>query len=158
MKLLFTAFLATSLVGCAFHQTPYVAYDGQAPRSDTSVFSVVTDNAATKGALEITHVDGRPTSCFQVGCPVWVRVLPGEHSFTLVYKGDFKLLYPQITWRTAGLKIDVTDMQSRHVYFGEPAVVGDRLHVDVVDLGEKPKHGISLGLEGVNRKYYPVEF
>lgn len=149
---------AALLAGCAFHQAPYVAHEPGLAPSETSVFSVITENAARNGALEITHVDGKPTSCVQAGCPVWVRVKPGTHAFGLRFNGDYKLAGAFIQWQTAVLSVEVPDMQARHVYLGRQVLSNDRVAVQLQDLGERPDHGLSLGLEGANRKYHPVTF
>ena len=149
---------AILMAGCAFHQQPYVAHDGGLPMSGTSVFSVVTENAAVNGALEILEVDGRSTSCIQVGCPVWVRVAPGKHKFKLRFNGNFTLSAGFINWKTATFTAEVADMKPLHVYHGQHRLSLGAVQVNVQDLGERPRHGIWLGLEGANRKYYPVEF
>jgi hypothetical protein len=158
MKKLLPFALALSLLGCAFHQAPYVAHGPGIPSTETSVFSVIAANPARDGALEITHVNGTPTSCAQAGCPVWVRVAPGKHTFTLRFNGDYKLEPGFIKWKTAVLTAEVDDMKPRHVYFGQQEFTPERVSLRVRDLGERPNHGIALGLEGANRKYFPVTF
>jgi hypothetical protein len=158
LKCLIVFVTAILMTGCAFHQQPYVAHDSNLPTSKTSVFSVVTENAAANGALEILEVDGRPTSCVQVGCPVWVRVAPGNHKFTLRFNGNFRLSAGFIKWQTATFTVEVADMTALHVYHGQHRLSSEAVSVYVQDLGERPKHGIWLGLEGANRKYYPLEF
>ena len=63
-----------------------------------------------------------------------------------------------IQWQTAVLSVEVPDMQARHVYLGRQVLSNDRVAVQLQDLGERPDHGLSLGLEGANRKYHPVTF
>lgn len=146
------------LTGCAFHQQPYLAHDSGLPKDRTAVFSVIPENAALNGQLEITEVDGKPTSCAQAGCPVWVRVPPGNHKFKLRFNGNYRLYAGFIQWQTATMTAEVLDMKALHVHHGQPRLTSESVSVSVTDLGERPKHGIWLGLEGANRKYYPVEF
>jgi hypothetical protein len=157
-RTLATISVGFGLAGCAFHQKPYVAHDAGLPLNQTSVFSGVTDTAATNGALEITAIDGRATSCAEAGCPVWARVAPGKHAFSLRFNGGYKLQGGLIKWQTATLRVDVPDMKALHVYHARHELTLERINVNVSDLGERPKHGLNLGLEGANRKYYPVEF
>ena len=103
-------------------------------------------------------MDGKPTSCAQAGCPVWARVAPGKHTFTLRFNGDYRLDAGFIKWQTAVITAEVESMKARHVYFGQQVFSPGHVAVRVRDLGERPNHGISVGLEGANRKYHPVTF
>lgn len=151
--------LLLSLGGCAFHQTPYPMHDTSLPLSQTSVFSVLNDTGAKFAVPGIRTVDGKETSCFQVGCPIWVRVAPGAHTFGFRYATNFRLVGPFISHQAADLTITVRDMKPRHVYVARTREMGDNtLRVDVEDLGENPDYGITLGLGGVNQATYKVGF
>jgi hypothetical protein len=49
-------------------------------------------------------------------------------------------------------------MKPRHVYATHYTRHGDHFEVSADDLGENPVFGLTLGLSGVNKKYYPVAF
>ncbi len=124
-----------------FHDKPYVMYsDKNHPLSDTAVFSTIGRGG------QIFSVDGKKTSCWKVGCPVWVRVLPGEHKIK-VGLGSYYL----------SDKSEVTVvMKPRHVYEAEfLPIEHDKFEVTAQDLGENPEYGIKLGLP---QKYFRVQF
>lgn len=142
--------------GCmsTFHTQPYVAYaDTQHPKSATSVFSSSGLNGNTLG--QIVAVDGAQTSCWKVGCPIWVRVLPGDHVFTVNYS-----IYDNgiSSHRTGTAEVRITAMQPRHVYEVRYEVMGDKFRAFAKDLGEDPDYGIYVGLQGVNQKRYRASF
>ncbi len=81
----FTVLLFLVLSGCASHAEPYIMYsDKSHPLNDTSVFAVVVKGQPYE--VTIASVDGRPHVPKGAGGGLWVRVLPGEHSFGLKYK------------------------------------------------------------------------
>ena len=138
--------LALITIGCAFHKTPFIAYtDKNHPLSDTSVFSTAPRGLFNppRTAIAITGIDGVSRSCFfsEAGCPVWVRVLPGDHTFST----DF-------------IKVNVTDMRPRHVYVAHIKSVEGRMVAEIEDLGENPKYGFVLGVVGLNAEYCRVVF
>jgi hypothetical protein len=141
------------LSGCAFHKTPHVMYEGDHPLSDTAVFSSFDDKAgpAREMAARIHSVDGNKASCVQVGCPYWVRVLPGTHSFAVTYATDWNLNYHL----EANLDIVVADMKPRHVYVVRYRTDGGGVAQIVEDLGENPDWGLPLGW---GRAPYKVKF
>ena len=144
-RLLTIATLALITSGCAFHKTPFIAYAEKAhPLSDTSVFSTVPKGASNplRNAPLITHIDGVSRSCFWEDCPMWVRVLPGDHTFTIKYYGEVK----------------VSGMKPRHVYVARGQAIAGHAVVSVEDLGENPEYGVTFGATGVNKKYYRVGF
>lgn len=156
-KTVATVACALLMAGCAVHHKPYVAHDPSIPLNQTAVFSVVTDTPAA-GALEIIAIDGKETSCVQAGCPVWARVAPGKHTFALRFRGDYTVQAGSIHWKTATLSVEVPEMRSRHVYHAVHQRTGSSVQVKVNDLGERPHHGLHIGLEGANRKFHRVEF
>jgi hypothetical protein len=142
--------------GCmsTFHTQPYVTYaDVQHPQSDTSVFSSSGLNGNTLG--QIVAVDGVKTSCWKVGCPIWVRVLPGDHVFTVTYNIFDNGI---ASHKTGTTDLRVTAMQPRHLYEVLYQIVGDRFRGFAEDLGEDPDYGIYVGLQGVNQKRYRASF
>lgn len=163
-----TALVAfVTLAGCAFHAAPYAMYDGTPELANTTVFSAVDYRheeypgiEAQYSTIGIRQVDGKEPSCWQNGCPVWVRVLPGAHTFRVRIATDIKLVWHEIAYRQAELEIEVKDMKPRHVYVAHYrySIDEQRIIADINDLGENPEFGISLGLNGVNRKYHRVNF
>ncbi|ASU37148.1 hypothetical protein hmeg3_01785 [Herbaspirillum sp. meg3] len=151
------AILSLSLSGCAFHQAPYITYEGTPALSETAVFAAFDERQPGSHA-NILAVDGKATTCVQAGCPAWVRVLPGQHDFTVRYSAHFELGVGTYNWKRADTVVTVPAMKAAHVYQTRYRESADKLSVTVDDLGEKPKFGITLGLEGVNKKFYPVEF
>ena len=126
--------------GCAI-SPPYVMYeDKRVPLSQTSVLSVRQDQSspASRGSASIRSVDGIRIgirSCHLI-CPVWVRVLPGSHSFTISYEefvGNFKY--------GGTVLVPVADMKAQHVYVVRLQRVGSELGASVEDLGENPEYG-----------------
>jgi hypothetical protein len=157
MRKLTIAAIALLLSGCAFHQTPYVTYAGHHELRDTAVFAAFT-TVPPDAESRIVAVDGEKPSCAQVGCPFWVRVLPGTHTFVARYKFDLGLGGRMITIHYVDLVIAVADMKPRHVYATHYTRHGEQFEVSADDLGENPDFGLTLGLSGVNKKYYPVKF
>lgn len=156
-RIIAAAILTLSLTGCAFHQAPYITYKNAPALSQTAVFAAFNNNLPDD-FISILAVDDKPTSCAQVGCPLWVRVLPGQHSFLLRYVGNFMISGPFITSQRSEINVTVPEMKAGHVYQANYRIAGDYISVIVKDLGEKPNFGITLGLKGFNKKYYPVEF
>lgn len=153
LKYLALLLTGVALSGCAFHHQPFVAYlDKGHAVADTAIFALSPQEGAV---AEIPRVDGMRTSCWQAGCPFWVRVLPGTHSFMFDYK-----IYSgnQIISLREPQEIVVESMLPGHVYKAELTSFKGKLRVNVVDLGEKPDYGIAMGLQGVNRKTYPASF
>jgi hypothetical protein len=139
-RLLTIATLVLIASGCAFHTQPFMAYaDRTHPLSDTSVFSTVAPGASNplRNSPLITDIDGVPTSCIEAGCPIWVRVLPGDHTFTIRNYGEVK----------------VSGMRQRHVYVARGQAIAGHAVVSVVDLGENPDYGFK-----VRDKYRRVAF
>ncbi|MBX3621877.1 MAG: hypothetical protein KF891_18045 [Rhizobacter sp.] len=154
MKKLASLVLAVPLVGCAFHRAPYVMYDGSPPLQNTAVFASVDQETGTDVVATVTSVDGKPTSCAEAGCPLWVRVLPGKHTFAVRYTADIHMS----GYSYANLVFTLENMKPLHVYHARYIQTDGRVVARVEDLGERPNFGITLGLKGANRTYYPVEF
>ena len=148
--------LTTIIAGCmsTFHAKPFVSYqDKSHPIADTAVFT--TDGFVANSNGQILTVNGVETSCWEVGCPIWVRVKPGTNKFTVrlsVYDNGISSYKQGVT------EVIIHDMQSKHVYKAEFHVINSEFSTSIKDLGLHSDYGIYLGLEGVNRKFYPVEF
>lgn len=148
------AALAVATTGCAFHRTPWPAYEGSHPRADTAVFASFDINTAKYVDARITRVDTTKTASLEAGHPYWVRVKPGAHTFHISYSTNFRVG----SHSQAMIEVPLTDMKPGHVYIARYREAGGRVAVRVEDMGEKPDFGIPLGLDGVNAKTYKVEF
>jgi hypothetical protein len=150
----FLLFIAvTSISGCATNQTPQITYsDSARPLSQTAV--VLTARVKNGYDLKIVKVDGKPTSCIEVGCPVWVRVAPGKHTVTFRYQGDWDLGPGVITYKEAFADVELT-AGARHLYIAEYSTANDKLSVVLRDDGSTSSEGIYLGLSS---QKYPVSF
>lgn len=92
-----------------------------------------------------------------------MRVTPGDHEFAI----QFSTNYRYATYSGALLKVKVPNMKPRHVYMTRYTTSGDRVDVQIEDLGEKPdfkliSHYFSSA-EVLDKypngiEYYPVEF
>lgn len=158
LKLLPIAAFSLLVSGCAFHRTPYKTYEGDPPLSSTSVFSSLDDKAQKFIEARITHVNGQETSCFQVGCPYWVRVLPGTNKFTVKYTSNYSMSAGLIRHSYAILDVEISDMKPGHVYVSRYREQPNRVAIRVEDIGDRPDYGIVLGLQGVNRQFYPLRW
>ena len=158
LKLGFAVMASACLVGCAFHRTPWPAYEGSHAQAETAVFASFDQQSAKYVDARITLVDTTKTPSWEVGHPYWVRVKPGAHAFRIAYKTDYRLAGPAINWREATIDVTVADMKPGHVYVARYRESWGGVAVQVEDLGERPDFGINLGLEGVNAKTYKVEF
>jgi len=140
--------------GCAFHHAPYVTYEGDVPLAETAVFVAQDEKATLMHVSRVRAVDGKGTSCAQVGCPFWVRVLPGSHSFSVEYTSQWTASRHQY----ANLDVAVADMKPRHVYVVRYREKDESVQQAVEDLGENPDFGLELraGITGTAR--YRAEF
>jgi len=146
--------------GCAFHHAPYAGYEGTQPLENTSVFAAIDDKQSKHVVIGISLIDGKEPSCWQVGCPIWTRILPGTHKFSVRYSSNFGFgnVASTIKYETAILEVEVKDMKPQHVYVARYKEFGGGVRVYVEDLGENPEFGVWIGLEGANRKYHKVTF
>jgi hypothetical protein len=136
-----------------FHQTPFVTYQGNHPLSDTAVFSMINRQSGGNDLGQILNVDSIKTSCWKVGCPIWVRVLPGDHAFIIRYS-----VFYGLGQKSGVASVDIQDMKPRHVYQANFIDNSNSFRVAYEDLGENPKYGITLGLKGYNQSYFPLQF
>lgn len=147
------ACLATSGCMATFNQTPYVTYQGTRPLSDTSVFSTADLPGDALG--QILSIDGVKASCWKVGCPIWARVTPGSHSFVIRYRVFNNGIY---SYKQGFKELKINNMAARHVYVAVFTDYGKTYSVGYKDLGENAKYGVTLGLKGYNREFFPVKF
>ncbi|TCS31847.1 hypothetical protein EDC30_1301 [Paucimonas lemoignei] len=141
------------LVGCASNQAPQIAYEDKSrPLKDTAV--ILADKVGKGYDLKITHIDDKPTSCFEVGCPVWVRVTPGKHKVTVRYQGNYQLTLHEIKYIESSGAFEV-NAEAGHVYIVEYKYENDRLYFRYRDDGKNSNAGVYLGL---SQEKYPVRF
>jgi len=150
--LIFTVIAMSVLTGCTFHRQPYITYENKAlPLGGTSVMAIDSSTSTGEILAQLTHVDGKELPSFEVGYPLWVRVLPGDHVFG-VRHCTHRLMGGLIQQRCELRSIPVANMLPRHLY------VIDRTTARVSNRGRDPKFGITLGLSGVNQQTYPLSF
>jgi hypothetical protein len=150
--------LSLTVTGCAFHQQPYVMHAGNTPQSETAVFASLDDRSTKFNDSRILSVNGKKTPCAQVGCPYWVRVTPGSHTFKVRYTSNHHWNLHSSGYSVAELDVALDDMKPRHVYVLRYLERNDEVVAFAEDLGENPDYGITLGLEGVNKRFYKVDF
>lgn len=136
------------LSGCAFHHAPYIAYEGEMPLSQTAVFVAMDQSSPLFTIQAIKQTDGKDMSCYQVGCPIWVRVPAGTHRFVLDLKGNYGMGGGSITYNAWNPEVTIKDMKARHVYKAKYQYVGGKLAVTAVDLGENPDFYMDLKPHG----------
>ena len=152
-----TVICALTMAGCSFHKSPYPMYEGSVTLSKTAVFSAF-DTAQTKFFdARITHVDGKETSCALAGCPYWVRVLPGDHTFRIVYKFNFGMNAGIIGNLAATTTLDLQDMKPLHVYETKYEEAGTKVYFRVKDLGANPSYGLTIG-NALSKEFSSVKF
>ena len=139
--------------GCASNGPPIMFEDKQRPLSDTSVFSSWSEDP--REIAEIKKVDGVDTSCVMAGCPLWVRVTPGKHTFTIRYSFHIP---GSPTYLTGTHEFEVPDMKAKHVYVARFQVIENTLKTSIQDLGENPNYTLTSGLKGVNQKSRGILF
>lgn len=169
MKLLAARFALSltvaALTACtATLSTPYVAYvDKQRPLSETAVL-IVYDNRGDSNPVkgQVEKVDGEAVSCdAMTGCPWWVRVTSGSHSFEINYKFDMGMGYvpATISYKYAKLQLAIPEMKARHTYMAQFSRNGDMVHVDYVDLGKDSSAGVRpCGTQGDCKTVIPAKF
>ncbi|MBX8530301.1 hypothetical protein K5D32_11540 [Pseudomonas cichorii] len=152
--LIFMLFIGLSGCMSKFHQQPYLTYADEAHSlSDTAVFSTAGFVGNTLG--QIIAVNGKETSCWEVGCPIWVRVLPGDNVFTLrfsVYDNGIS------SYKQGQAELKVSGMKAKHLYEVVFSNDSNGFSITPKDLGENPTYSVVLGLKGFNQKAFPVRF
>lgn len=113
------------------------------PLSDTAVFSIGHSGLQGSTISEIRAVDGAGASCWQQGCPIWVRVSPGRHTFSVLYHIFNNGIMSHLSGATDVL---VPEMKAEHVYIVEfsPASDGKSFRAIPVDLGANPDYGFTI--------------
>lgn len=122
------------LSGCVSLIEPMIFYKDKAhPKQDTSVFAVENYSKNEDGSAHgaVMQVDGKSTHdwlALNNVDPVWIRVLPGEHVFKIVYsKTSGQYMVKNVT---------VRDMQAKHVYVAHLIDYGMSYKIVVEDTGE----------------------
>jgi hypothetical protein len=139
-----------------FHGDPFVAYQDSPPHAQTAVVSVM-ELGNTVPTNEIYAVDGLKLSCLTAGCPMWVRVTPGKHTFALRRTENRRLSSVGGYADVANLQVPIESLEPRHVYVISLLSSEGKVFPQVKDLGESPDYGIMLG-KGQDRTYRRVTF
>lgn len=148
MRALCAALVLTLLAGCSFHHAPYIAYEGDVPLSKTAVFVVYDQDSPYFTLMGIKTTDGKEMSCYQAGCPIWVRVPAGTHKFVLDLKGNYRMGGGGISYSQSAPEVTIKDMKARHVYKAKYQFVDGRMTVTATDLGENPDFYVDLKPHG----------
>jgi len=104
--------------------------------------------------VTISSIDGKTFTPTGAGGGLWVRVLPGEHSFGLKYKSVVGGQLPNIQYE---LKVE---MEPRRVYVVYQEVKAGEAQISfVVKVLPKDKiYTMGLGLKDVNYQEFPAKF
>lgn len=156
-----------SLAGCATpHVSPHEAVPPETPKASTAILIAIEqrnspDQRYTPASLPVVKgLDGKALNCdWNAGCPVWIRVLPGDHQFEIFYRADFN--YVGSAWNEATIKLDVPKMRAGHVYVARYSLdrTNKTVSARVEDLGEKPNFGLWYPFLGVqNARQITAEF
>jgi len=144
------------LTGCALKSSPYITYsDKNHPLSDTSVFTVTDEHIVGSNLLaSIVAVDGKRLVPKGAGSGFWVRVLPGEHEFEILYQLMDNGL---VSYKFTNIKVSVA-MNPRRIYLAQPSITDRSLSVNVKELPENSDYKMPLGLKGINYQEFSAEF
>lgn len=146
------AFLALAIaVGCNFHQTPYVTYQGNVPLSETAVFAAIAEDSAPGTDTRIVSADNKATPSSQAGFPYWVRVRPGFHTFTVRFSSGFSASLRSASYSYLDVPVEAFEMKAKHVYLPVYREENGKAIISIKDLGENPNFGIRLGLSGTKQ-------
>lgn len=127
--------LAASLSGCLAAFDPQLTYERDIPVSETAVVGPAPGNDATGFILS---VNGKPTSCWKIGCPRIIRVAQGKTELEVQAKQ-----HPGLTYRLETGKIKTAfDALAGHTYF---------LHIASEDRDGKKYARVWIEDKGVNQ-------
>lgn len=138
--------------------TPYDATTSS-PKDKTAVL-ISMDRQQTNPILAtIVEIDGSKVNCsLNSGCPVWARVTPGNHIFTIHYRTDFHRINTS-RYKEATLPIKIENMKALHVYAVRYSrSERDEISYVIEDLGERPQTGIAFPFGVKNPTEYKAEF
>jgi len=141
------------LLGCTTQHAPFQAYEQKVPLSQTAVFMAMNQTGPLIQS-RINQTDGKDMPCAVAGCPYWVRVLPGTHSFVLDYRSNFDVglvTAGAVSWTGAGLEVNVPNMLPKHVYRASYWESDGKVHLNVVDLGENSEVGLDFSYMGYHK-------
>lgn len=166
MKFVASALCLLLIQGCAVHQAPYITYpdrDGSLANTAVLVAHVYNspDGRTREGTFKVSgvaEVDGSSLSCLNA-CPVWVRVLPGRHTFKIRYQDNFRLGVGVIDYKGADIPVTIDDMKPGHTYKLSYSRSSDLVGIHVEDLGEKADFGMRIcGMYGDCKTMYRATF
>jgi hypothetical protein len=137
------AALLIASTGVVLAGDAYKTYaDKKHPPADTSILITEDDqNPAFIGSY-IASVDGQAVGSVWAASVYAVRVLPGTHRFLIMAMWDKKgsLINGPISYKTDGYKIEVPDMQARHVYVTRWRLADGEVEMNIENLGERPDY------------------
>ena len=136
MKIFALALLVLLIEGCAIHQAPYIAYNERAiPLKNTAVLVAHVYNSGNDlRPAGVDQADGVSLNCFNA-CPVWVRVLPGTHTFKIKYMDSFQMSGGAISFQVAFIPVTIEEMRAGHTYKLSYTRSGKMVIARVEDLG-----------------------
>lgn len=133
-RLLTLIALSMSVSGCLNMVEPTIVYkDSNHPKSDTAVFAVdkqlVDEDGNVNGyILAVDYHSTRDRLAMADQNPPWVRVLPGTHSF--------EILYAKSNRQRMTKTVSVPNMQPKHVYVAHLVDLGMTYRLNIEDTGE----------------------
>ncbi|WP_153066740.1 hypothetical protein [Xanthomonas arboricola] len=153
---IFALAVVLTLNGCGAwerNSKPVPAFNGKSVKNSKSA---VLSTRGLNGNLigQVSEVDGIKMSCLAYGCPSFVRISEGTHTFTI----KAFLLNGINYYRSGQIDLVVKDMKARHIYEVTIKDHGETFGASYNDLGENPVYGITLGLKGINQKFIPIRF
>ena len=114
------------LAGCGTSPlvVPHVMHPAGVAPSDTSIF-VAADQRTNEAVMTtLQAMDGVKVNCdWNAGCPVWIRVSPQSHEFTIAYSANHYGLPGVTNFRSQG-----GDAQSRYPKHGTPPYLRRQVH------------------------------
>ena len=161
MKNIGLVYLFLLLFGCSVnpHVKPQIIGVEGAVFSETTVFVAADQKFNAPVLTTIIGVDGREVNCdWNYGCPLWVRVDPGSHVFSIEYASDPHFI--------AGMKfkriidVAVKNMIPRHVYVARYSrnFEENTISVNIEEFGENSNFKFKWPPVSSAAQYYPAEF
>lgn len=148
--------LALTLSSCAsiqlYNPQPDKMYEGDRPLSDTAVFSARDELSSICPLARTIHsVDNRSTSKWAY--PMWVRVTPGTHSFSIQCTIKTSLGFHEVGRYYVNLDVTIPEMKPRHVYVANYEEVAGKIKITAEDLGENSYYSIQIGEKFVTPEF-----
>jgi hypothetical protein len=139
--------------GCATSFQPDKLYSGERPFGDTSVFSAYDDRSQLCTVSNVLKVDGLDTS--RVRIPIWVRVAPGSHAFTVQCSRNFSTSSAAIQYSRQELPAVIQNMKPGYVYVARFSTEDQTIKLRVEELPKAANYSVPLGLDGVKSPTKP---